>query len=60
MPPDILNVIMSLIKWAVILIKFGTYRHIFNIKFRINASVGTALFNVDGRTDRRKDISRKR
>jgi hypothetical protein len=58
MPPDTLKVIMSLINWSIILIKFGTSRHIFNIEFHINASVGAALLNDDGRTDRRKEISR--
>jgi len=60
MPSDTLNVIMSLINWAIILIKSGTSRHIFNIEFHTNASVEAALLNADRRTDRRKDISRER
>ena len=58
--PDTLNVIMSLINWEIILIKSGTSRHILNIEFHTNASVGAALLNADRRTDRREDISRER
>jgi len=50
MPPDTLNVIISLINWAIILIKYGTSRYIFNIEFLTNASVVAALLNVDKRT----------
>jgi hypothetical protein len=60
MLPDILKVIMSLISWVVILIKFGTSRHMFNTEFRINVSVGAALPNADRWTDRRKELSRER